>query len=136
MASIATLTDLSMRGLIHPPKRRVTQFIRDGIDGSGFSRTKLHGVPSQVTTHHTLVATETDPGPPPVIQAPTEAYVILRDAAYALIGTVVTVVDAFGETFDNVVVQDCQVSEAVATVGSGGLYCSIAWVLIAEANTV
>lgn len=135
MTSIGSLTGLTMRGVIHPPKRRVAQYIRDGIDGSGYSRTKIHGVLSQVTTHHVLEATETAPGPPPVVEPPTAKYTTLRNNAYALIGTVVTVVDAFGETFNNVVVQDCQVGEAMATVGGGGLYCSISWSLIAESNT-
>ena len=137
MASIGSITDLTMQGVIHPPRRRVSQFVRDGIAGSGYTRTKAHGTVSQVITHHTLEAEEIDPGggDPPVVVTPKEKYITLRDAAYAIIGTVVTVVDAFGESFNNVVVQDCQVSEAVATLGTGGLYCAISWSLIAESNS-
>lgn len=137
MASIGSITNLTMQGVIHPPRRRVMQFIRDGVAGSGYTRTKAHGTISQVVTHHVLEGSETDPGDgdPPVIVTPAAEYATLRDAAYATIGTVVTVVDPFGETFNNVVVKECEVGEAFASLGSGGLYCSISWSLIAESNT-
>ena len=133
MASVGTITGVSMQGVIHTPKSQVTQYIRDGIAGSGYTKTVTHGVISQVITHHPLVGT-VDEGPPEVITPPATIYATLRNEAYALIGTVVTVVDAFGETFNNVVVKDCTVSQAVAATGSAGLYCSISWQLIAEAN--
>lgn len=134
MASIGTISDVSMQGVIHPPKSQVVQYIRDGVAGSGYAKTVAHGVVSQVITHHPLVGT-VDEGPPEVVTPPTAIYATLRNTAYAMIGTVVTVVDAFGETFNNVVVVNCTVSEAQAAVGSAGLYCSISWELIAEANT-
>lgn len=135
MAAIASFTGISMQGVIHPPKRVVRQFVRDGVAGSGYTRSVAHGAVSNVVTHHLFDAVETSPGPPPVISPAVDEYKTFRDAAYALIGTIVTVVDAFGETFNNVVVQDCTVSAANAVSGSNGLHASVAWVLIAEENT-
>ena len=128
MASIGSITNVEMQGIVHTPRAMATQYIRDGLAGSGFTTTAAHGIESKLITHHPL-------NDVPLGATAKEQYAILRDIAYAIIGTVVTVVDAFGETFNNVVVMTCQVGQAYAATGGADLYCSIEWTIIAEENT-
>ena len=119
MASVGGISVSAWRGTLNGPRATVDVVTRPGIAGTGFLASAASAQESQVATD--------------ALHVSLAAAAASRDACLALIGMVVTVIDALGTTWTDVLVVDCQADvRAIAGVAGNAALLSCRWRLIAE----
>lgn len=107
MSSIGGISQIAIKGPpLGPMGQMVEVFTRSGVDGVAARQLGLRpGINQPVSV--------TDAEDSDDVQTLKAAYAAMR-------GTLVTVIDDHGETFDNVLVQDVRVDAQRAVAGGGG----------------
>lgn len=107
MAAIGAITVDIMRGLPDPYGDELEQIERTGVDGSAFFIKGARAAPRQIETVETFVKASTTP------QAKLQAYLALK-------GTIVTLTDAHGTSWTNILIADVSATVSPVAAVSGG----------------